>query len=103
MSLFTQISLPDWYYVSLINSNFISNYVDTFINNTSHFQINDARQLPIMIPSEKQLMRLHNLFNKAQAIKKQQFSSSITNLEAEVSLSDIQLELDTIVSELYRI
>ena len=103
MSLFTQISLPDWYFVSLINSNFISNYVDTFINNTSHFQINDARQLPIMIPSEKQLMRLHNLFNKAQAIKKQQFSSSITNLEAEVSLSDIQLELDTIVSELYRI
>ena len=46
-------NLPDWYYVALINSEFISLYVDNFINNTSHFQINDARQLPIVIPQKK--------------------------------------------------
>lgn len=52
MSLFTMTSLPDWYFVALINSEFISLYVDNFINNTSHFQINDARQLPIIIPQK---------------------------------------------------
>ena len=35
-------TLPDWYFVAIINSEFISLYVDNFINNTSHFQINDA-------------------------------------------------------------
>ena len=35
MSLFTMTELPDWYYVSLINSEFISLYVDNFINNNS--------------------------------------------------------------------
>lgn len=50
MSLFTQVEIPDWYFVCLINSKFISFYVDNFINSTSHFQINDARQLPIVIP-----------------------------------------------------
>ena len=43
MSLFTMTEIPDWYYVCLINSEFVSLYVDNFINNTSHFQINDAR------------------------------------------------------------
>lgn len=53
MSLFTITNLPDWYYVALINSEFISLYVDNFINNTSHFQINDTRQLPIIIPKKE--------------------------------------------------
>ena len=33
MSLFTQMYLPDSYFVSIINSEFISLYVDNFINN----------------------------------------------------------------------
>ena len=44
MSLFSKIELPDWYFVTLTNTTFMSFYVDNFINNTSHFQINDARQ-----------------------------------------------------------
>lgn len=59
MSLFSMTKIPDWFFVSLINSEFISLYVDSFINNTSHFQINDARQLPIVIPNEEILLNIN--------------------------------------------
>jgi len=58
MSLFTKTYLPDLLFVCLINSSFISEYVYSFINSTSHFQINDARQLPIIIPNDNQLQFL---------------------------------------------
>jgi len=71
MSLFSLFPLfSNWYYVCLINSKLISVYVANFINNTSHFQINDARQLPIIIPEKDTLKRLENLFNRAVKIKK---------------------------------
>lgn len=58
MSLFTQTQIPDSHFVAIINSELISLYVDNFINNTSHFQINDARQLPIVFPSDETLTKL---------------------------------------------
>jgi len=33
----------------------MSQYVDNFVNNTQTFQINDARQIPIVVPSFEQL------------------------------------------------
>ena len=70
MSLFSMTELPDWYYVSLINSEFISSYVDNFINNTSHFQINDARQLPIIIPSDYELEKLREISESSIELNK---------------------------------
>ena len=70
MSLFTMTNLPDWYYVALINSEFISLYVDNFINNTSHFQINDARQPPIVIPQKKILESLQKLVEDCISLKR---------------------------------
>ena len=94
MSLFTLLpSLPDWYYVCLINSRLISLYVDNFINNTSHFQINDARQLPIFIPEKATLDKFEQLFNQAVQIKKEQLN--------ENTLDTIQEEIDDLVNELY--
>ena len=103
MSLFTMLSLPNWYYVCLINSDLISLYVDNFINNTSHFQINDARQLPIVIPSIEKLQEFEKLFSDAEKTKKEQFASKITIEEAENQLLIIQKKLDKLVSELYKI
>ena len=94
MSLFTLVSsLPDWYYVCLINSRLISLYVDNFINNTSHFQINDARQLPIIIPNKTTLDKFEKLFKQAVQIKK--------GYSNEVELDNIQQEIDILVNELY--
>jgi hypothetical protein len=101
MSLFTMIHIPDWYYVCLINSKFISKLVYDFINSTSHFQINDARQLPVIIPSDEQLNTFENIFNRAVEIQKNKFSGKIAEDEAEKQLNLIQIELDKEVEELY--
>ena len=103
MSLFTMTKIPDWYYVSIINSDFISLYVDNFINNTSHFQINDARQLPIIIPTSEQLDAFKSLFDRAVIIKKDFFSNKISFEESEILLNKIQKELDDNVQILYQI
>lgn len=103
MSLFTMTQLPDWYFVSIINSEFISLYVDNFINNTSHFQINDARQLPIVIPNNTMFEYLKEIVSKAIYIKKDNTSTSTVNVDAEEKLSFLQKELDNIIVQLYAI
>ena len=103
MSLFTMTQLPDWYYVSVINTEFVSLYVDNFINNTSHFQINDARQLPIVIPSVEQLSKIQEICNEAISTKKMQFSSALTKERAEEKLESLQKVIDKLALELYQI
>ena len=98
MSLFTQTELPDSYFVGLINSEFISLYVDNFINNTSHFQINDARQLPIVVPSYDMLTDFVYLVTKACSEKKNNLNES-----QKTVLGDIQSQLDELVLKLYHI
>ena len=93
MTLFTRTQLPDWYYVILINTYFMSLYVDTFINNTSHFQINDARQVPIIIPNDHQLAEFKSLFSMAVQYKRGAKQNS--------RLSSIEAQIDTLVNELY--
>ena len=97
MSLFTMTELPDWYYVSLINSEFVSLYVDNFINNTSHFQINDARQLPIIIPNVNDLEKFQEISESSIAIKKANSSSAILDSISEEKLEKKQVELDQAV------
>ena len=102
MSLFGLTEkIPEYYIISIINSTFVSEFVEDFINNTQTFQINDARQLPIIIPNEKQLSEFKYLFDEAVKIKKLQFSNQITKEEAEKKLNLIQEQLDKTVYELY--
>ena len=103
MSLFTMTKLPDWYYVSIINSEFVSLYVDNFINNTSHFQINDARQLPIIIPNVNDLEKFQEISESSIAIKKANSSSAILDSITEEKLEKKQVELDQAVLKLYSI
>ena len=95
--------LPDWYFVSLINSELISLYVDNFVNNTSHFQINDARQLPIIIPDNSLLKNIHAIALKAINTKKNSSFSSPSDVSVEEKLSFLQNKLDKIVFHLYTI
>jgi len=96
MSLYSLSNrIPAFYFVCLINSNFISFYVDEFINNTQTFQINDARQLPIIIPNKDTLDKFEKLFNQAVQIKK--------GYSNKVKLDYIQQEIDILVNELYAI
>lgn len=98
MSLFSMTQIPDFYYVSAINSKLISLYVDNFINNTSHFQINDARQLPIIIPSRKALQEIDLIFKNTINCKK-----ASQSLDTGKILASLQLKMDKIFSRLYHI
>ena len=96
MSLYSLTDrVPAFYFVCLINSNFISFYVDEFVNNTQTFQINDARQLPIIIPDKAILNKFEELFKRAVQIKKGYLN--------EVKLDSIQQEIDFLVNNLYAI
>lgn len=104
MSLFSLSNrVPDWYIVCLLNSKYISEYIDDFINNTQTFQINDARVLPIIIPDNNQLLILEKIFNKAITIKKNYFNSKISKNEMETNLNHIQNELDEEIFKIYKI
>ena len=95
--------LPDWYFVSLINTEFISLYVDNFINNTSHFQINDARQLPVIIPDNETYNQIKRIASDSISTKKELLSSTHNTVQAEEMMSGLQKELDQIIINLYKI
>lgn len=76
----------------------MSFYVDNFINNTSHFQINDARQTPVVIPTSKQLDDLESIYNRAYNA---QTNDNISETERYTILQSVQIELDNAVMKLY--
>ncbi|GAB4471928.1 MAG: hypothetical protein OHK0057_15950 [Thermoflexibacter sp.] len=100
MSLFP-ILLNSKFFVCLLNSNFLSEYLNSFVNTTVHFQINDARQLPIIIPTSVQLKQFEEIFNRAYGVQKSKFEGKLSGSEAEKQLEVIQKELDRMVEEMY--
>ena len=84
------------YLMVLINSTFISHYVDDFVNNTQTFQMNDARQLPVVIPNESQLYYAQELVTEAIHYK-----CDKTNCDER--LNDLQLRVDEFVLSLYNL
>lgn len=84
------------YIITLINSTFISYYVDNFVDNTQTFQINDARQLPIVIPQKEENEQAIKFVTKAIRIKK-------GDVLANESLDTIQKEVDLYVEKLYHL
>lgn len=95
MSLYSLTDrVPECYMICLINSSFMSHYVDDFVNNTQTFQINDARRLPILIPTHEQLAEFAVLFNAAIDNKRHASSN-------ESQLAEIQSQLDKMVVALY--
>ncbi len=81
----------------------MSEFVEEFLNNTSHFQMNDARKVPIICPDAKTLTKFETYFDKAFEIKKKQFADQITFAKAEEELEKIQKSLDVAVYSLYDI
>ena len=102
MSMFSLISYcPDFFIVCLLNSTFISEYDFSFINNTQTVQINDARQIPIIIPNESQLNIFEKIFNEAYKIQKMKFDWLLSSEVVNSKLLLIQKELDIEVYKLY--
>jgi hypothetical protein len=96
-------SVSSKYITCVCNADYISRYTESYVNSTVIFQINDARQIPLIIPTKEQLNEFEKLFDFAFETKKKQLSSLIPEPEAEKKLSDIQIELDKMVRKLYGI
>jgi hypothetical protein len=95
--------VPVHFAVCLLNSYMVACYVNHFINNTQSFGIDDARQIPVIIPSKKQLSEFEKLFHLACEIKQEQFSNQLSLEKSEMQLAEIQDNLDRMVYELYGI
>lgn len=89
------------YLVCIINSTFASEFSFEFLNNTSTLQINDARCIPIIVPTNEQLILFENIFDRAFEIQNQKFKSIITEENANSKLELIQQELDSHINKLY--
>ena len=94
-------SLPSYFFVCLINSTFISHYVNDFLNNTSIFQINDARKIPIKIPNENELKEAHQIFLRGVNITKKIQNKNIYDDTIMNEFKILQSDLDYFVLSLY--
>ena len=89
-------NLPNSFFVSVLNSNLIFDYYREFINCTVNIQINDLRQIPIIIPTEKQLHEILELFENIYELKRNDISKS-------TQIAELEKLLDVCISNLYAI
>jgi len=94
MSLYTIDVLSNKYIVALLNSNVLFDYYREFLNCSVNIQINDIKQLPIIIPTEELASSIEFLADKA--IKKKQKST-------DANLESIEEEVEGLIKILYSI
>ena len=88
-------SVPNYYIVTLLNSNLLFDYYREYLNCTVNIQINDIRQIPIIIPTSEKLQWIHELFTRAFTIKKNAYE------EQALELTQVEAKIDQVVCTLY--
>lgn len=102
MTLFSQYkNINDNFLVCIINSSFASTYVYNMINLTASFQINDARQIPIIVPSKTEIIKFNKIFEKALLLQKEKFNNKALKNKVEEKLHSLQNKLNKVVYDLY--
>ena len=94
MSLYAIDPLSNKFIVALLNSNVLFDYYREFINCSVNIQINDIKQLPIIIPTKEFASLIESLADKA--IKKKQ--KLVDN-----DLEFIEEEIEDLIKTLYSI
>ena len=95
--------LSDKYIVCLNNSFLINRLSEAFINFTVAFQINDTRQIPIIIPTTEELISYETKFDECFEIQQQYFNGDLEKADARKLLKPLELEIDEMVNKLYGI
>ena len=102
MSLSTLLeNIPNYYLVCVLNSDFIFDYYREFINCTVNIQINDIRQIPIIIPTKESLKIISKTFQEAIGLKKSVVSG--ISFEENNALEEIEKQINTFINTLYAI
>ena len=95
--------LSEKYIVCMNNSFLVNRLSEAFINFTVAFQINDTRQIPIIIPTKDQLKAFEKKYDECFVIQKEYFAGEIDKAEARNQLRPIEAEIDEMVNKLYGI
>ena len=104
MSLFScSKNIPEYFFVCLLNSKITAQYVDSFINSTSHCTTGDAKLIPVVIPTEDQLEEFKRIFHKAYKLKESVAKNITTDSDISQSLADVEILNDHLIFLLYSI
>jgi len=95
--------VSDKFIVCVCNSFLNNRLTEAFINFTVNFQMNDARQIPIILPTKEKLAFFESKFDECFEIQQQYFSGDLEKAEARKLLKPIELEIDEMVNKLYGI
>jgi hypothetical protein len=103
---FNQVSAK--YLNGLLNSEPIQHLINTFINGTVNTQIQDMRLVPIVIPTDEQLIRMEQLVDEAIAIRVGDMDvdnpvAELDTIEVASSrtISAVKSDIDSLVSDIY--
>ena len=101
MPILTELSSK--FIIGLLNSNLIFDYYREFVNCTVNIQINDIRQIPIVMPEREQLKVFESLVDKAVSFKKSALEIDSKTDCIDSNLLLVENEIDNAVLLLYRI
>lgn len=90
-------AITSQYITAICNADFISKYTEGFVNSTVIFQINDCRQIPIIIPTNDELEEFTAVFKEAKMMMQKNDDGSKTRLK------EIKERLDKKVLQLYHL
>ena len=84
MSLYAIDPLSNKFIVALLNSNVLFDYYREFINCSVNIQINDIKQLPIIIPTKEFASLIESLADKAIKKKQKLVDNDLAFIEEEI-------------------
>ncbi len=93
--------ISDKFLCCVLNSFLNNRLTESFINFTVNFQMNDARQIPIIIPTKEELKAFEKKYDLCFAIQEEYFAGEIDKTEARSQLLPIEAEIDEMVNKLY--
>lgn len=87
--------VPNFFLVSILNSDLLFDYYREFVNCTVNIQINDIRQLPVIIPNQENLLHIKWFYNDLINLK--QFWNNKEKIDEK------EKNINFIVNKLYSI
>jgi hypothetical protein len=91
------------YLLGILNSSFASYFANEYLNHTMHFELNDIRLLPIVIPTEAQRKEIEILVDQAIEIQKRRYETKEESEKDHLwqELQELQNQRNRKVEEIY--
>ena len=91
------------YLLGILNTTFASYFANEFLNHTMHFELNDIRLFPIVIPTETQRKEIEALVDEAIEIQKKRYASEKEDEKSELwkELQEVQERINEEVWKIY--